>query len=78
MPVVQVPATPGTPVAGALPWEGPCETGPGLQPALAKECSCPAISALLRAALLSLNVSDLFSVVQQHWLLELPSALLAV
>lgn len=72
------PCHPRDPTAGALPREGPCETGPGLQPALAKECSCPALSTLLRAALLILNVSDLFSVVQQHWLLELPSALLAV
>lgn len=72
------PGQPRDPMAGALPQGGPCEAGPGLQPMLAKECSCPAITALLRAASLSLNVSDLFSVVQRHWLLELPSALLAV
>lgn len=58
------PCHPRDMVAEALPRDGPWETGPGLQPVLAEECSCPAITALLRVALLSLNVSDLFSVVQ--------------
>lgn len=65
-------------MAGALPRESPWEAGPGLQPMLAKEHSRLTLTTLLRAALLSLDVSDLFSVVQQHWLSEPPLALLAV
>lgn len=61
-----------------LEQEGPCEAGPGVQPALDEECSCPAVSALPRVALLSLSASDLCSAERWHWLLELPWALLAV